>query len=399
MISPTQASRESHALGIAGTLCALVGYSVIFLLPSFVEAAAQHYALNDQQLGWLGAADTAGLAVSTTVMAIYLQRFKLAQLLLSGVLIAALGNLYSLFAGDLDHLLGSRFVAGLGEGLLVVVGMSTLAQTRDTNRWFAIYTAAAVLLQAAGLFSLPRVIAQWGFEGVIYCFLVLLLGPLFCRGSLMPSADQDKTSDQSLKVEASQSASKQLASKKPLYCALLAVLGFYISIGTFWTYAATLGTAEGFSFEWVSEALSLSMIGGFAGAVLLMLLGSAAKNYGIYLVSAVVMVASLMLLLGGFSQHLYLSTLIAYSVVWSVIASKLYADVAEGDGSGRFITACQPLINIGFALGPLLASQWVLDHGNQVVIYIAVLALVFSIVCIYPLVNSIGKNSRMESAQ
>ncbi|GAA6151320.1 MFS transporter [Pseudoteredinibacter isoporae] len=390
-MNPTRAGREAIHPGVAGTICALVGYSVIFLLPSFVEAAAQHYALNDQQLGWLGAADTAGLALSTTVMAISLQRFKLPQLLMAGVVIAVSANVYSLLAGNLGHLLGSRFFAGLGEGLLVVVGMSTLAQTRDTNRWFAIYTAAAVVLQAIGLFVLPRIIELWGFDGVIVCFLILLLSPLLFRADIVPLVSNEQP------VSVPHTVSR--FSSLPLYSALLAVLGFYISIGTFWTYAATLGTAQGFSFDSVSEALSLSMIGGFAGALLLMFLGTAAKNYRIYLISALVMVASLLALRSGFTQFLYLGALIAYSVVWSVIASKLYADVAEGDGSGRFITACQPLINIGFALGPLLASQWVLVHGNQVVIYVAVMALLVSMVCIYPLVHFLGKRRRTEALE
>ncbi|WP_299770566.1 MFS transporter [uncultured Pseudoteredinibacter sp.] len=380
---------ENLKPGLNGTICALVGYSVIFLLPSFVESAAQEYKLNEQQLGWLGAADTAGLAISTSIMAFALHKFNLSRLLLLGLCAAVLGNILSLFSKEIVDLLWSRLIAGLGEGLLVVLGMYCLAKTHDTNRWFAIYTAAAVILQAIGLFLLPRLIEHWGFVAVIYSFMLLLIAPLLCLRPLSRFLKELSTQAES---DTDNSCSTVLdIYKKPLFLSLLAVLFFYISIGTFWTYAATIGTSAGFSFEWVSEALSLSMIGGLAGALLLVYLGPSAKNYRIYVISAAFMVGSLLALLLNFSDNLYLVALIVYSIVWSIIASKLYSDVAEGDSSGRFITACQPLINIGFALGPLLASQWVLEHGNSSVIYIAVAALLFSMLCIYPLVKNLSQ--------
>lgn len=387
--TPTIKPKSDLWLGLSGSLTALMGYSVIFLLPSFVESSANHFVLNGQQLGWLGSADTGGLALSTLLMAFLIHRCQLSRVLLAGVAISLLGNGLSLMAGDLSPLLLSRLVAGFGEGLLVSVGMSALAQTRDTNRWFAIYTAAVVTLQAAGLFFLPSVVELWGYDGVLYCFSALIISPLFLlwalpRYSSVQHGSIDKNSN---------SFVDEPSARKPLLLSMLAVLGFYISIGTVWTYVANIGTGAGFDFAWVSKALSLSMIGGFLGALLLLVLGRHAKGRRIYLASALLMFASLLALLGDLSQSRYLAALIAYSVVWSIIASKLFSDIADADHSGRFITACQPMLNIGFALGPLITSVFVLWGGNEVIIILASIALCLCIVSIMPLAQRLNDKS------
>lgn len=369
-------------LGASGTIAALIGYSVIFLLPSFLEAAAVQFNLNNQQIGWLGSSETGGLAISTLLCALFINKLDIKKIAVLGIVIALIANVLSNFCTAVEGLLWSRLVAGLGEGLLVTAGMTALAKTANPDRWFAIYTGAAVVLQAAGLFLLPSVIQQWQLFGVLLCFIILLILALFFIRYLPKKTDVVRQSPLSTSSASSAKLSRNLV------FGVFAILSFYISIGAVWTYIAGIGTAAGFSFEWVSTALSISMIGGFIGAVLLALMGRMATGSVILIVSGLIMFLCLYFLDLDFNKSQYTWTLIIYSVVWSVIASRLFSLIATADKSGRFITASQPMLNIGFALGPLMASGLIVKFSYSGVLALAAVSLLASILCIIPLART-----------
>ena len=389
-----------HLLGASGTIAALIGYSVIFLLPSFLEAATLALNLNEQQVGWLGAVETGGLATSTLVCAIFITKLNMQRLVLWGVALALLANVASYFSADVSSLLFCRFFAGLGGGLLVTAGMTSLAKTANPDRWFAIYTAAAVVLQALGLFSLPVVIAQWQLGGVLVCFAILLLLPLVLRRFLPDqnshANSQASTSDMAVDPGGISGGGVKV---HHLVLASVAILCFYTSLGAVWTYVASIGTAAGFSFDAVSTALSISMIGGFAGAVLLVILGPWVAGGIIMLVSGLVMLCCLYLMSTPFSLWQFTWILVVYSIVWSIIASRLFSLIAIGDWSGRFITISQPVLNIGFALGPLIASGLIVDFSYAGVLGLAALALLISTMCIFPLAEKTKTSERIIAAQ
>lgn len=375
-----QNSDSDFLLGLSGTLAALVGYSVVFLLPSFVETAAGQFDLNNQQIGWLGATDTGGLALMTLLTAVFIQKLDLRLITRLGVVLALLANVATLQVDSYSSLCITRFVAGLGEGLLVTAGIASLAQTKNQDRWFSIYTAAAVVLQASGLFLFPYVVELWQLNGIIVTFAALLILPLLLSGQLASKNQQLSTSGE-------RSTSRLLA------LATGAVMMFYISIGAVWTYVATMGTDAGFSFEWVSTALSISMVGGFLGAVGLATYGHLAKGSVLFIASGIIMLLSLVVLATDFNQSQYQWTLVIYAVVWSVIAARLYSLIAIADNSGRYITATQPVLNIGFALGPLmsaalLSSSSFADTAYLAVTVVAAVALILCLVLIFPLANA-----------
>jgi len=369
-------------LGASGTIAALIGYSVIFLLPSFLEAAAVQFSLNDQQIGWLGSSETGGLAISTLLCALCINKLDMRKIAMLGIAIALLANVASNLCTEFEGLVWSRLVAGLGEGLLVTAGMTALAKTANPDRWFAIYTGAAVVLQAAGLFLLPSVIQQWQLFGVLLSFIILLILALFSIRYLPKKTVVEH--------EKALSSHETLNSKlsRNLVFGVFAILTFYVSIGAVWTYVASIGTAAGFSFEWVSTALSISMIGGFVGALLLALMGRMATGSIILIVSGLIMLLCLYFLNLDFDKSQYTWTLIIYSVVWSVIASRLFSLIATADKSGRFITASQPMLNIGFALGPLLAAALIVKFSYSGVLALAAVSLLVSILCIIPLART-----------
>lgn len=369
-------------LGTSGTIAALIGYSVIFLLPSFLEAAAVQFNLNNQQIGWLGSSETGGLAISTLLCALFINKLDIKKIAVLGIVIALIANVLSNFCTAVEGLLWSRLVAGLGEGLLVTAGMTALAKTANPDRWFAIYTGAAVVLQAAGLFLLPSVIQQWQLFGVLLCFIILLILALFFIRYLPNKTDVIRENS----LNSPETSNAKLS--RNLVFGVFAILSFYISIGAVWTYIAGIGTAAGFSFEWVSTALSISMIGGFIGAVLLALMGRMATGSVILIVSGLIMLLCLYFLDLDFNKSQYTWTLIIYSVVWSVIASRLFSLIATADKSGRFITASQPMLNIGFALGPLMASGLIVKFSYSGVLALAAVSLLVSILCIIPLART-----------
>ena len=362
--------------GIAGTLTAVIGYVVLFVLPVLLESAAVQLKLTDQQVGWLGFADSGGIALATLLAVIFLNRLNFHYLTLVGIAIAVAANLLSMGITDFGLLASYRVVAGFGAGMIIAAAITSIGQTSNPDRWFGIYTAVVVVEQAGGLFFLPAVFERWQLEGLYAVIAMLYLLPLFTLRWL--PRNNHSCAPQQLSSTVAQSSGVMVM-------ALAAVMLFYVNIGAFWTYVGGMGTKAGYSLEFVSEALTLAMIGGFIGATLVAIMGKRAQGSLLMLISTVATVVCLWLLNGLFSQQGYIWITAIYSVVWSILAARLYAVVAFGDPSGRYVTATQPVVAVGFALGPLIAAELVGPYGYTGVNVLAGIAVVLCFIAIVPL--------------
>ena len=158
-----------------------------------------------------------------------------------------------------------------------------------------------------------------------------------------------------------------------------------MSIGGVWTYVSIMGTSSGLTLSFVSQALSLAMIAGLAGALFFALIGDMGKNIGLLFISILVMTLSIWVLNKGLTNTRYLIAMCVFSFFWSIVGARLFAVISDVDHSGKYISAAQTVVGVGYILGPILASTLVKGIGYTDIIIMGTLLFSLCFIVILPL--------------
>lgn len=326
----------------------------------------------------MASTDSIGLALATFIFSIFIKKLNFRKVLLAGVVIAVVGNVLSTFTQDFLVLCFIRSVTGLGEGLIVAVGISAIGMTNNPNRWFGFYTASIVVVQAIGIALVPIIYEQLSLEGVFIAMALFYLVPMLVINFLPHKSDD-------YKVEQGSDTHKDKQPNKLLNLGLLGLLFFYMGIGGVWTYISLMGTSADLTLSFVSQALAIAMIAGLLGALFFAFIGENGKHTGLLFISLVVMSLSLWVLNEGLTETRYFAALCAFSFFWSIAGARLFAVISDVDHSGKYISAAQTMLGVGFILGPILASMLVKNASYSDVIMMGTVLFSLSFIFIFPL--------------
>lgn len=364
--------------GLSGLATAPIGYLVLLFLPVYLEVVGINLSLTDQQIGWLASTDSIGLALATFVFSVFIKKLNFRKVLLVGVIITVAGNLLSALTQDFLVLCFIRSITGLGEGLIVAVGISAIGMTNNPNRWFGFYTAAIVVVQAIGLALVPIIYDQLSLSGVFIAMALFYLVPLIVI-KLLPRESDD------YKAEKGSKTSQNIQPSKLLNLGLVGLLFYYMSIGGVWTYMSLMGTSADLTLSFVSQALAIAMFAGLLGALFFAFIGEHGKHTGLLFISLLMMALSLWVLNKGLTDTRYLASLCVFSFFWSISGARLFAVISDVDHSGKYISAAQTVVGVGYILGPILASTLVNTSSYSDVIMMGTVLFSLSFIFILPL--------------
>ncbi|PHI35709.1 MFS transporter [Pseudoalteromonas sp. GCY] len=344
------------AFGLSGLLTAPIGYLVLLFLPVYLEVVAKTMALTDQQIGHLASTDSVGIVIATLLFSFFIQKLQFRQVTLVGVAITVLANLASALTDSFTLLCFIRIIAGFGEGLLVAVGITAIGMTSNPNRWFGFYTAVVVGVQALGLVTVAPIYQAGGLIAVFVAMAALYLLPLLVVKQLPQNTTSYLTSEEA-------NPCNHYIAPKYFLIALAGLLCFYIGIGSTWTYISFAGTDAGLSLDYVSQALALAMIAGLLGALFFAWLNDKGKNAWLLSLSVVIMGVSLIAVLFDVSEFKYLMLLSVFSFFWSIVGARTFAIISDADHSGKYISAAQTLVGVGYIIGPMMAAQIIVGYS------------------------------------
>jgi predicted MFS family arabinose efflux permease len=364
--------------GLSGLATAPVGYLVLLFLPVYLEVVGINLSLTDQQIGWLASTDSIGLALATFIFSIFIKKVNFRKVLLVGVVVTVVGNLLSALTQDFLVLCLIRAITGLGEGLIVAVGISALGMTQNPNRWFGFYTAAMVVVQAIGLVLVPIIYDYYLLSGVFIGLALFYLLPLAVI-KLLPC----KSNDYEIAGGALKPKFKQ--PNKLLNLALISLFFCYMGFSGVWAYMSLMGTRVGLTLSFVSQSLAISMIAGLFGAIFFALIGDMSKRIGLMLISLIAMALSLWGLDSDLTELRYLVALCIFSFFWSIASARLSAAISDVDHSGQYISAAQTVLGLAYILGPILASNLVQDTGYTKVIMMGTVLFGLCFIFLLPL--------------
>ena len=358
---PPQAGLRAAVVG--GWLFATGSLSYI-VLPALVGGIAELPGFDDQDAGFIGAAQTFGSALGLLIPSLAMTRFRLPQTVATALAMVVATNLLSMLALGPLPLALVRFIAGASEGVLLGIGIGLVSSSgrEGSDRRYATAVGAQFVTGAIVLYNLP-IIFDLG-EGIRGLLSVFLVGP-----ALAPFLLRWVPARVEAGVASASGGSLHLVSKAVVLI-LLAFAFFYVANGGAWTYAERLGAASGITLESIGAALSLSMLGGIVGSGAAALLAKAVPRGVNLLLGSLCGILSSLLLVGDldFPSFALAVFLINFSIGY-VIPFYL-ALLAERDPTGRVGSFSYVLNMIASAVGPAIAASLV-SLGYDVLLYSA----------------------------
>jgi predicted MFS family arabinose efflux permease len=246
---------------------------------------------------------------------------------------------------------GARSVAGIGAGMLMVLGMSLAARAGDPDRLYALITfaqlasGAALLAGLAALTDVGRVLDQVFLASAGLGVLGIATAGLFTGAGAAPRP--------SAPPPAAAWGDRHLVA-----LALAFALVFNLVVGAVWPFAAAY--AVDMASARIAQVLAGATVAGLAGAALALLVGNRAPRRHLLIAGYLGIALGAGVL--HFARHPlgFAAGCCVFSLAWNFSVPYVFAAVAGRDRTGALMGVASLAFAAGLALGPLLAGM-VLD--------------------------------------
>lgn len=374
---------EQHKITWQGTvgysavlLVAMMGAAVTTLMPLIVGAFSDTGLYSDQQVGFLAAADVAGILVASASAFFWVRHCPWRGTTLVSLLLFILANGLTAYVTDTAVLLLVRFLAGVACGVGYAIALAALGDRPLPDKAFGVMVTLQVIFGTLGFALLPQVIADYGVSGIFLFFNLSLLLALLLAMVQFP-ANQKNDLPALLRVSGSNSAA---------WLVFAGVVAYYFAQGTVWAYLERIGQDAGLSMADISWILGVGFAVSAAGSALS---GWYVKHRGrlsaIWL-TWLVQIPCLAALYWMGGEHLwwiYALTTVIYQIFWSFVVPVMMGIFNDADRSGRLIVFCVTAFKVGLVLGPPVAGFILTWLGVRDVLWAGALAISLSCLCLH----------------
>jgi predicted MFS family arabinose efflux permease len=339
----------------------VMGNTGIYLIPLLVGAMVSDRGFTEQQAGLVASADLAGYAVMTFITAVFLIDRDWRRLALAGVAIMFAANLASTSMTSATAFAATRFMSGVGAGILAAIATVALGRTAKPERSYGILFAACLLFGTAGLWGLPVMLERTGLNGA-YVFIAALA---VLTGIVSRGIEQVAPASAGLDVPARREGSTLAAA-----LILVAITLFWAHQNALYAYMERIGNASGLTPQFIGFTLGLANLTGFVGATLVAWLGTRFGRLLPLLVLTLVQVACVWALAGKVQSSGYLLAIAVISLSWNIVNPIQIGILASVDARGKWLALSSTVIGVGLALGPALGAAALTGQGYASVLWL-----------------------------
>ncbi len=339
-------------------LVAVMGASVLILLPLWIGTMTERLGFSIQQVGFLASADMVGVFITSTSAVVWVRRLSWRTMVLVGLGLFLVANFASIFARDFALLYSLRVLAGLGCGAAYAVSLAALGDARNPDWSFGLTVSAQVAFGFIGFEVLPGLIDVYGFNAFFWYLNAWLLLAFLLSAWLFPRRGAPVRDAVSLRLA---------DIGAPAAAAFLGTVFLYIAISAVWGYMERMGVAAGLASVRVAEIIGWGYLISILGSVVAPAVSRHTGRTFAMLLALIVMLLTFFGLAAMTPDNalvLYIATTIVFQFFWSFVLPPLMATFNAVDASGRFIVLSSPAFKIGEIIGPPLAAYWIAD-GNS----------------------------------
>lgn len=342
---------------------AMMGSSILTLLPLWVGAFTDQGIFSAQQIGWLAAADVIGIFLSSASAIFWVRHVRWRRTVLSGLALFLIANLASIGNTDFGALMLVRVLAGVGCGSAYAIALAGLSDRPNPPLAFGLMVTAQVIFGTIGFFAVPRLMQQLGIDGFFHYLNGWLVISLLLCVLAFPASSRQGDSHNSSQLGA-------LIHPKALTVFFTTVI-YYCGVSAVWAYLERIGVDMGLENAAVGDLLGIGFAISGLGSLATPLLASYLGRIPTLLLAMLVQVATMAALIGGQTLDAYLlyaTTSIVFQFFWSFSIPLLMDQFNRIDQSGRFIVLCASAFKIGEILGPPLAAALITAGGFAAVL-------------------------------
>jgi predicted MFS family arabinose efflux permease len=325
----------------------LIVTTSLFLMPLLIDALRVHAGLSDQGAGLLLSMELAVSAITTLCLSGWVHSHSARRLALSGGLLTVAATALTLISPAIPVLFATRFLAGIGAGIVGAEATSVLARGVERERLIGILTIISIFNAAFWLAVLPYIVDRIGYRAPYSCLLLMCLSGTFLLRRLPSLSIRNGSTEPAFRSPFGISA----------VFVVVAVFLTQLGQGAFWSMEETYGIYAGFKSHAIGIVLSV--------ATLLLLVGAAGAAWAGHR-------------FGRFTSLFVLTALNAVSIVlvstiavhWMFIGANVLQSItnlssviyqlglaASLDRSGRVVAVSTSLVTLGNGLGPSLSGN------------------------------------------
>ncbi len=356
-------------------LIAMMGAAVTNLMPLIVGAFSDSGQFSTQQVGYLAAADVAGILLSTTSAFWWVRRLAWRPAVQLSLTLFILANLATAFADSYHALMALRFGAGVACGISYAIALAALGDERRVDKAFGVMVTIQVVFGTVGFMVLPELIGRFGYGAIYQSFNLFLLAALLLSFVNFP---------QNLKPQ--HSVHFDISGRlKPALWVFSGVVLYYFAQGSVWGYLERLGVAAGLTMTEVGYVLGLgfaiSAVGSLLSGVFVAKFG---RTAALWLMVAIQLpcLFALSQMSSGSAWMIYAIATIVYQIFWSFVVPVMMGIFNDVDPSGRLIVFCLSAFKVGLMLGPPIAALAISVSSLTVVLPLGGAAIVLSAICL-----------------
>lgn len=282
-----------------------------------------------------------------------------------GAVIIITGNVVAMLANEYHLIAASRVIAGIGAGIVLALGNTIVARTRNPERVFGFVIAGTSLYESIILFGTPLAIHSSGRQG-FYLLLVIVVAlfALVMRGFRREPLGMLKQEFES----------EPLQNRKHGITGTAAVFVIFIMLSCVWVFAEQLGVRSGLNIVKIGIIFSIGTFLGFLAGLLAGFLGN---RYGRTLPVTIGILSPTIscLCIAYFpSENVYQASMLIFIFTYYFFLPYILGTMAALDRRGRWAVIASGLHLLGAAISPVFGGLIVVKFG-----YITLSWAVFSV--------------------
>ncbi|MBO9694603.1 MAG: MFS transporter [Sphingopyxis sp.] len=315
------------------------------VLPVMVGVFADRFGYGVAGAGTIAALNMGGILIGSLLCPLITARFGWGGVVRAALAVMIAGNLLTMLDGHYGYVAATRFLSGLGEGVVGGICYAAMGRSARPERSISIYFAGQSIVGMVGMGSFGWIAASLGWPWIFLILSAITL-PGFWLASVIGRAQPAPAGPRQGRL-----------SINPLVIGALAcILLYFIGMASLWPFLERIGIGKGLSPGTVAFALSVSAFGGLAGSLVASVVaGRLPRTIGL-LSGLCLLVAGVggLAFLPGTTPFIISVSLFAFA--WPFQYAFQFGQLASVDRGGRLIALTPAVTGGGLALGPAIGG-------------------------------------------
>jgi predicted MFS family arabinose efflux permease len=334
-----------------------LGPLTMLITPAMIVSYTGNGNFSAGQAATLTAAELAAMTAVMLLTSAIIHRIDRRRWVALGLFIAASAHLASIFISAYPLLLGTRFVAGIGIGVVYTVAVAALSATAQPDRNFGVSVTANQLAATAVLAICSWVGLNHGHGTTLTVVLVFTL--LAALGiPWFPRCAPALTT-----TKGTHNVAARYTGMLPGLIGLGGMSLFLLGVGMVWPVVGLIAQSHGISSSTVGSALALAGLGGIGAGLLVSALGARLGRIIALVIGSLGIAAGVLLLLVTYDDWALMAVAPIIMFFWMFNIPYYLGAMSVLDGSGRLPVIGSAMAPLGLAVGQAITATIV--HGSN----------------------------------